>query len=777
MDRIGGLLALTALASSTAVAQQAPQGSNELTEIVVTAEKRAERIQDVPIAISVVSAQQLDQQHVYNIADLARTTPSLEMVQAFGGPGGGGQIRGIGTNSFSPTAEGAVGVVVDGVPQGNVNISNLFDIGQVEVLKGPQGTLFGLTASAGVINITTAAPDPTKISVNAHADYSDKGRAGSEFGEETIRGAVNLPLGDKAAVRLAVSDDRIKGVQTNNFNHTDTLATDWGARLRFLVHLTDNLDINVIGDYDRRGQNYSDPQFNYVSAASLTFAAELASCGITASYDNQARCWSNRNDTNYRNYGGSVQLDYRLEGMTLTAITGYRRLLTAPSDFDAQGLAPEFVQIFNVGAASAGRQVSQELRVTNSSPQALEYTAGLFYSSYSADSQFVPGCGLPTLICGGFFVGTFDLPPPSFQPANFPFTPFVHTTTNTSTTNRSEAVFGQVTYHLVDSWALLAGLRYTHQSLSADSDDPNTPGSATVGSLTENNWSGLLGVQYTVTPDVKSYFKVVRGYKGPQVTPAAEGSPQTVIGAEIPTMFELGIKGSSAQWRLNWDADVFYSRVHDYQGQSCSLNPVGALVCIGQSVSQVTTKGVELNLYGQLVRGLTFNAGYIYDMAKYPNGYLGYNPDDLRPAIPSNPLIGHTDLSGQQLVGVPKNKLSLSADYAFRLNDVVSPFVSADTVFKSAMRLGPSADPRFVYPKNWSTGLRIGVRSTADTWSVALFARNLGKDREPVTLFGGPSFIPPGAVPFLPNGAVNGISGWMTQQSLRQVGITAEVRF
>jgi iron complex outermembrane receptor protein len=442
-------------------------------------------------------------------------------------------------------------------------------------------------------------------------------------------------------------------------------------------------------------------------------------------------------------------------------------LITAPSDFDAQGLAAEFAQIFNVGAAGAGRQFSQELRVTNSSPQALEYTAGVFYSSYAAETHFTPGCNNadPTVYCGGFFVGTFDAPPTP----PYPFLYFVHSATDATNTSKSAAAFGQLTYHLNDTFALLGGMRYTHQSLNANSVDRTTAGSDTEGDLTVNNFSWLAGVQYALTPDVKSYFKVVRGYKGPQVTPSTLGTAPTVIGAEIPTMFELGIKGASLERRLNWDADIFYSRVHDYQGQSCSLNPVGALACQGQSVSQVTTKGVEFNVYGQLARGLTVNAGYIYDIAKYPSGYTGYDPNNL--------LGGTTDLSGQQLVGVPKSKVSLSGEYAFPLNDAVNPFVAVDTVFKSAMRLGPSADPRFVYPKNWNTGLRLGVRSPLDTWSFALFARNLGKDREPVTLFGGPAFIPPGAVPFLPNGAVQGISGWMTQQSLRQVGLTADVKF
>ena len=396
-----GLFALLG-SSSVAFAQQSGAASESpLAEIVVTAEKRSEKIQDVPVAVTVVSGQQLADQHIYSIADLARTTPALEMVQAFGGPGGGGQIRGIGTNSFSPTAEGAVGIVVDDVPQGNVNITNLFDLQRVEVLKGPQGTLFGLTSSAGVINMVTAAPDPTKFMVSAHVDYSDDGRFGSKFGEETERVVFNAPLSNTAAVRLAVSDDRTKGVQVNNFTGTPDVSTEWGGRLRFLFQPTDELEINLSADYDRRGQNYSDPQFNYVSANPI-LTAQLAACGITPSYSNQARCWSNANDTNYRNYGASAKIDYHLSGATLTSITGYRKQITAPSDFDAIGLSSDIPQIFDKGQTASGRQFSQELRIASSGTQIIDYVAGLFYSDYSAETAFVPG--------GGFNVEFFPLP-------------------------------------------------------------------------------------------------------------------------------------------------------------------------------------------------------------------------------------------------------------------------------------------------------------------------------------------------------------------------------
>jgi iron complex outermembrane receptor protein len=752
--------------SGVALGQEAKQTATpttDLSEIVVTAEKRAEKIQDVPIAMTVVSSAQLTTEHVYNIADLARTTPALEMVQAFGGPGGGGQIRGIGTNSFSPTAEGAVGIVVDGVPQGDVNITNIFDVQQVEVLKGPQGTLFGLTASAGVINMITAAPDPSKFEVKAQLDYSDLGRVGSEFGEETVRAVLNAPITGNSAIRLAISDDRTKGVQVNDFTHDDNVSTDWSARLRYRIEPIDELQINLIADYDRRGQNYNDPQFNYVSA-NAALAAELAGCGITASYSNNARCGSNANDLNYRNYGASAQVDYNIGTATLTSITGYRKQITAPNDFDPQGLAAEFEQILSVGQSSAGRQFTQELRIASNGQQTVDYVGGLFYSSYSADTAYRPG--------GGFFVGTFDLPPTPFMPPPFPFTPFVTTVTSTDTTNKSEAAFGQATYHVTEQLGLIGGLRYTHQTLTDFTSANLVPPALTpamFGALTKDNVSGKLGLQYKINPDLTSYFTVTRGYKGPQVTPAAEGTPQSVVGAEIPTAFELGIKGSALEHQLGWDADVFYSRVHDYQGQSCSINPVGALVCIGQSVSQVTTKGVELNAFGKIYPGLTVNAGYIYDEAEYPNGYTGYDPNNL--------VGGTTDMSHLQLVGVPKNKVSLSGEYSFALVERALGFFEADTVYKSAMRLGPTADPRFVFPQNWNTGLRLGVRSPDDTWSVALFARNIGKDREPVTLFGGPSFTPPAANPLIPLGAINGVSGWTTANSLRQVGITLNAKY
>jgi len=731
----------------------APPATNVLTEIIVTAQKREEKLQDVPIAVTVVGQEQLANQQVFTIADLARTTPALEMIQAFGGPGGGGQIRAIGTQSFTRTAEAAVGIVVDDVPQGNVNINNVFDMDRVEVLRGPQGTLFGLTSSAGVINMVTIAPDPAKFETLAHLDYSSDGHASSDFGRQTLRAVVNLPVSAASALRVALTGDRLDGVQYNNFDHQDYVSKDYGVRARYLWKGSDALQVNLIADYDKREQNYNDPQFTYVYA-NPALAAELAACGITPSFANQARCGNLPNDTSSKNYGFSAKIDAGVGDSTLTSISAYRKNQVAPTDTDIQGLAAEFVQIFTLRAIFSARQYSQEFRLTSPANQTIEYVTGIFYSDYSASSGYAPG--------GVDNVGTFQLGPT--------FVPFAQDDTSTQTTTKSAAAYGQMTYHVTDALGLIAGARYTHEKLtdhaSANSYDPTT--FVTDGATSQSNVSGRLGVQYKINPELTSYATAVRGYKGPQVIAAAQGVAATVIAAEIPTAFEIGAKGTVLNGQLAVDFNVFSTTVHDYQGQQCFIAPIGALVCNGVSIPSVKTQGAELNLFGRPLSGLSLTGGIIYDRAHYPSGWTGYDPNNLNN--------GMTNLGGQQLVGAPLTKFTFSGDYTLPLG-AVNGFLGMDTEYQSAIRLGPTADQRFVYPAHWTTGARVGVKSPHDSWSVALFVRNLSNTHEPVTMFGGPSFTPPGADPSAPNGYVNGISGWISPESLREVGMSVEAKF
>ena len=764
-------IALVGLASPSYAADAAPDAPAAATdtsaaEIVVTAQKRTEKLVNVPISVTVVSADQLSAQKIYSVADLARTSPALEMIQAFGGPGGGGQIRGIGTQSFTRSAEGAVGIVVDGVPQGNVQNNAIFDLQRVEVLKGPQGTLFGLTSSAGVINMTTVAPDASKVSGYVHVDVSPIGDLGSEFNQWTVRGAVNVPTSATSALRLAVNYNRLNGVQRNAFTNKNSVQDDIAVRARFKAELGDKVTLNLIADYDDRRQNYGDPQFTYVSVpAGTPLANELAACGIVASPDNNARCSNIDNHVRTRNYGFSGQFDVSLGAGTLTSITGYRKNEQLPSTVDIMATPTEFTQIFYRDQINSGEQFSQELRYSSPSNVPLEYTLGGFYSRYTGTAGYAPG--------GAFNVGTYQIAP-------F-FVNFVKDGSSTRTTNESFAAFGQATYHVSEQFAVLAGLRFTHQNLSdAQSVNPFSAASvATSATLSQSNLSGKIGIQYIISPSVHTYATYTRGYKGPQVVPAALGGTAQVIKAEIPDAFEVGAKGSFLGGKLGYDINAFLTKVSNYQGQRCTINAVGVLSCQGESIPSVTSKGFEITLFGKPTRNLNMNVGFVYNDAKLPNGWTGFNPSDLRTPV-AGTNIGITSLSNAQLIGSPKAKFVINGDYTVPLGGTaqgINLVIGGDAVHKSSIRLGYSGDAAFVYAAHWTVSLRAGIHDADGKWSIEAFVRNLTQNREPATIFGGPAFVPPATVPFIPNGTVSGISGWATTASRRQVGFSAEVKF
>ncbi len=742
------------------MAQTAPASDANIGygDIIVTAQKREERLKDVPISVTVVGKDQLAAQRIYSVADLARTSPSLEMIQAFGGPGGGGQVRGLGTQSFTRSAEGAVGIVVDDVPQGNVQNYAVFDLDRIEVLKGPQGTLFGLTTSAGVINMRTVAPKIGSWSGYAHLDLSGAGTAGSEYGQVTGRAAINVPISPIAALRVAVNYNRLDGVQRNAFTNTNAYQDDIAVRARLLVNASDKLTIHINGDYDYRSQNYGDPQFTYVNVpAHSPLETQLAACGITANFDNNARCSNTTNFTHNRNWGVSGQIDYDLGGPTLTAITSYRQNHQPASDVDIMGNPQDFSQIMIKGQITDASQFSQELRLVSAKGAKLEYTTGLFYADGKASSGYADGVAKPLQVpTSGFIVGSYQTGAPGFVT-------FVRNIPSTRTTNTAYAVFGQATYHVTDSIGLIAGLRYSHQKLTDFQSNaaPTTP-------LTADNVSGKIGIQYKASPDINLYATATRGYKGPQVGVSAD-SPVTRTAAELPLAYEIGAKGSTLDGKLGYEASVFLTKVKNYQGQRCSLSAQGVLVCNGETIPSVTSKGFELSVFGRPTTNLTINAGFAYNDAKFPTGWTGFNPNDLTGATATN-------LGGEQLVGAPRTKVTLNSEYRQPIGALES-YLGGDLTWKSSVRLGYSGDDRFVYGAHATVSLRAGLRGPHDSWSIEVFGRNLTRNREPATIFGGPSFLPPNTVPFLPKGLVTGISGWTTPTSRRQVGISGEVRF
>ena len=756
-------ITIAALASASAIAITAPAFAQDApapeqaaqpadnSDINFTAQRKAEKVTEVPISITVANAAQLERQQVNTMNDLNRIAPSLEIQQAPGqNTGGGGSIRGIGTQTFSAGAVASVGVVVDQVSQGNANISDLFDVSRIEVLKGPQGTLFGLTTSAGVINITTNAPDPTGFAARVRTELSDAGTLGSKFGNQIVQGMVNIPLATNAAIRLSgVANFRQgpnRNASTGDYNDTDR----YGIRGRFLWEPTDRLTVNVIGDYTKSRIENGGDFFTFVKtsgpgtalggllADTTGITARLASCGVTPGEGNRDYCSDDSYVGHTENYGGSLQVDYEADPFTLTSITAYRK-----SNETGYGAAsnvfrgdPLELQVANGPTNRRLSLFTQELRVSSPADQFLEYTAGVFYSNQkqTRDPETLavsvvpfPGLVIPIVRNPGADIDIQD---------------------------ESLAVFGQCTFHLSPALRLITGGRYTTDRLSMDRYDyftPADPFSRTVLDVQKFSWR--LGAQYDLANDTMVYATASRGFKGGQIAiPSAPAKP-FVVQPEIPTAYELGLKSTLFG---GWVADlnVFYSKIKNFQAQQCTVDSTAVISCVQTNINGVKSRGAEINFFGKVFDGLSLNTGFIYAKATYPGGFIGTDG---------------TNIGGSQLAYAPKYKFTLSGEYEAPVTSRLKGFLAADTVWKSKVRYEANSNDETTFRSHWLVGGRIGLRTDDDRYSVAIFGRNLFNVHEPSLM--------QSDFPYTTDQGEQNIGAIYGPQSFRQIGISLDAKF
>ena len=726
------LVTCSLLATSVAASAQTPlpakAADQTIETVVVTAQKRSERVQRVPITVTVISAAQLQRQQIETVQDLSQTSASLEFAPTSNSPGGGGTVRGIGTETFQAGAQPSVGIVLDGVALGNLNTNNLFDIGRVEVLSGPQGMLFGSSTSAGVINISTNAPDPSHFYTLFHSDLSLKG-VGSEFGNQVVNIVANVPITHDSAVRVSGFGNYLEGLYHDNYSGKDSSNADQGFRARYLNRINEDLTLNVSADYEHlNNQGYQ--LFVADSGLPPSQVSELAACGITQGQSNHQDCENHASFSEVYNEGASAQLDWNVLGDTVTEIASFRDNATGPGASEILGDGPQQVPaLVQPYQRVYQRQLTEELRLASPSSRRFEYTAGFFYSNYGGWTQNSP------------LEITFP-PLPFFPP--FP----ILAGTQDHSTIKSEALFGQVTYHALPSLRLIAGGRLTHETVTDTGVEISGPKpfptvTAIGGSGTVDNASWRLGVQYDVAPHDMIYFTATHGYKGPQVSDGIPGQ-FSIIAPEIPTNFELGFKGSVLQDRLAVDLDVFHDVVKDFQGQTCVAVPT--LTCTPANVPKVTTEGVEINVFGRPLAALSLNSNLIYDRNFYPSGYLGSD---------GNSLAGSTLQNGLTF------KFTESAEYAWALRSDAHIYVDVNSVYKSDLRLYPASAAQYTFPAHWTVGGKIGYRSPDNGYGIALYVRNLTNAHEPVQIYANN----PGTVYIL------------GPQTFRSVGLTLDARF
>ena len=726
-------------------ASEAGAGEGDVGAIIVTANRREERLQDVPVSVTLVGGDQLTRQNVNAVEDLSRSAPALSNA---GPPGFGAlSIRGIGGLSFSRSSEGSVGVVVDGVSLANTSTNPplLFDVSRVEVLEGPQGTLFGRNSSAGVINIVTNAPDPSKVEVIAHADIGTR----NNF---VGRSAVNLPIANAAALRVTGSYSRDPQVQRNLFDGSYSRREAKAVRGRLLWEPGNSVTVNLAADYTDSDVDGGAPWAVYSSSATSLLTARLAACGVDVGPENQEGCVDPSIVSSATSYGFSGQVDIDIGGTTLTSISALRRVRSA-TDQDADSTTAN--RLFQ-SVSDRINNFSQELRVSSPNAGVVEYVAGLYYfrsnleavtvqsGQVLADLPLIGACPLPAPTLCGLTLG-------QSRPV--------------STNTESYAAFGQATINASDRLRLIFGARLGREDVSAAS-----PGSTTVpGSLApfapstaisarsvDTYFSYRVGAQYDVTRDIMAFATYTRGYKGPAINDTAT-SPATplLIKPEIPKSAEVGFKASLAGGRAALNATAFYTKVSNFQAQF--FDPSIPAFIFGNA-PELTSKGVSAQLFGRLARGLTTNLGVTYLDAEYGPGYL---IADFQNRVVS--------AEGKQLVASSKWNVTASAEYTTAMSAALDIFVQGDMVYRSKSFSNAANDPILSTEGAAIFGGRIGIRTSDEKFGVSVFARNIFDTFRASTRF---------ATPIAPQQLdPQSFSQFVGPQGNRVVGLSLDTRF
>lgn len=684
--------AVSGLGSSLAAAQA-------LEEVMVTATKRTESLQDVPIAVTALDERMIQQAGITGIADVALRTPGFSM-----GSYSAGQpllfIRGIGSNDRGAAGgEPSVATFVDGVYINRAagSAMEMFDLAAIEILRGPQGTLWGKNASAGVINIRTRRPSLDRLEASVEGTVGNEGIWG-------VNALVSGPLGDTVAGKLSVGyrerDAWNESVLNSNGDTGDLEAASYRAQLLFTP--SDNLEILWSGDYgeDKRGGNGLNPQIldnpNPATEAVNFFAS------LQPGIDYHENLMEESGYQDIESWGTSLQIDWDLGDMTLTSITAYRE-----GDADlANNSVGTNLSVFPVLEVitpnlDETEMFTQELRLAGVGDN-LNWTTGLYY--YTEDTTHAEG--------GAFLIGPLG-PLLGFPPS------LIGTTLTDRTVQENEtdgmSVFGELTWSVTDALDLTFGARYTYEE-----KDFAAVGLGEFGAFVGNydveedeDWSNptyKVVANYRFNDDVMTYFSVATGFKsgGWQNLALSELAAKTAFDEENATNFEVGVKSMLLDNTLRLNAAVFLTDYEDLQ----VTNPI--LEC-GQPICGVNTvnageaeiKGVELEFTWAITENFQLMGNYAYLDTEY---------DKLEGVLePAN---------GNQLRNAPENAYTLVALYEAVLGGGGEISARYEYAYKDETQQDINNNPRSEKPDYEVSNIRLGYTTSNDNWEVAAWVKN-----------------------------------------------------
>ncbi|WP_242128979.1 TonB-dependent receptor [Sphingobium sp. Sx8-8] len=751
------------LSAAPALAQDAapqePQATaGGLQDIVVTARKRAESVQDVPVAVTAISSEMVQRQDLTSIEKIAARTPNLNVGRASNGSGAQLTLRGIGSSSTSIGIEQSVAVVVDGVYYGQGRIINegFFDLGRVEILKGPQALFFGKNATAGVISLTSA--DPTdKVEFKARAGYEFK----AEQAQLELVGSG--PLTDTLGIRVAVRASKMWGGYYRNVANPVTYTTFDIADNSLEGHVATPASSEAPGEKELLGRITlkweptdrltatfkASGAYNKVDNSSWNYVAYNCPSGSSQlnGYSCQKDFITHQNNiptdiaanfpfsepdgqlyNRYKSYALTANIGYKLDNVTLTSVTNYNwnnNRWACACDFQSSAAGTWATE------NSTFHAFSSELRALTTFDGPINLMIGGLYQKTKRNfDQFI------------MFANIED----STQSAA---NRYLATTKTSFTNGETTAMFGQVTWKVIPTVELAGGVRYTHETKDSYFTQPYNNAAVTTifraqndpdglgqifANQSFNNWSPEASITWKPTRDILVYGAYKTAYKsggfsngGINSKFSADPLSDLTFDPERARGFEGGIKTTLADRQLRLNLGVYSYKYKDLQVDFFN-SPIFAFQTL---TADARTKGAELEFEfaPRAVEGLNIHGSINYNKANYTNFpqapcYAGESQAEGCNIVLAGGGV-RQDLNGKPLSVAPKWTGTLGASYDHAIGNGLMFGLNADVRYSSSYLASGFGNPdsRQSRYATLDAGIRLGAED--ERWQVAVIGKNL----------------------------------------------------
>ncbi|MFC0133780.1 TonB-dependent receptor [Massilia eurypsychrophila] len=734
-------LIAAALASMPAHAQQAPAApsaeSSQIETVIVTATKRPAPLQTVPIAITVISGAQLEKSNLNTLGAITSQTPTASFRSGASNKDTSLFIRGVGTISTSPGIEPTVSTVIDGVVTARPGQStmDLLDVDRVEVLRGPQGTLFGKNASAGVISIVTRDPGAEfggYVDLGFYQGNEKRARFGvsGELKPGVVRGSFSLMHGDyDGNITNVANGARLNGYDRNGARGKLIITPNPDTRIALIADMVKSRDNTPTGV--PVGLTVTAYPSNVVGAPNTQYQAGVAP--VVPSKTNRSINSEIETRVADDNSGLSAQVDWNAGAHALTSITAYRKWEnTQYQDQDRLPLTyRQFPQTVDKGDLSFN-QFTQELRVASPKGQFFDYVGGLFYMKAENAETYrrdVTRC-----------VNSVAAALPS---GLVPCTPSTTTVDNGVATygidSTSASVFGEGAFNFRSDLRAIAGARYTRDKLSFDHNRTSTqlaaipgvrPAFVAAGSTSVTGYSGRIGPQFDINRDVMVYATASRGYKGPayNVFFNMQAFDNIAIKPETSNSYEIGLKSSLLNNRLRLNLAAFNTKYDNYQANLNDL-VAGTIVTRLINAGSVSTKGIEMDFVAKFssrftVSGAAANIQARIDSFNCPPG-----------------ASASCDVNGKPLPFSPDWRANLRANYKMPVSGGWMADVGADYNYQSEVVYDIGQAPDSIQPAFGIINATLSLYNSEQGWSVTLVGKNLANKSYATNLVNGGGFF------------------------------------